>query len=80
MKLLEANLPEGQKFINGNTLTTHDFTVGGAFTDFVMLASCKEPEWRDKLWALTPARVKKYGEDLKEELAEYLENRPVRGF
>ena len=63
------------KFICGNKLTLHDFTVGGFFLNLVINPNNKEPEFWAKQWETTPDRVKKYVADLQEEMKDYLEAR-----
>ena len=63
------------KFICGNKLTLHDFTVGGIFLNLVVNPNHKDTEFWDKQWAATPDRVKKYVADLQEEMKDYLEAR-----
>ncbi len=52
------------KFICGNKLTIHDFTVGGIFLNLLINPNAKDVEFWAKLWESTPDRVKKYVADL----------------
>ena len=63
------------KFICGNKLTLHDFTVGGIFLNLVVNPNSKDPEFWAKQWKTTPDRVKNYVADLQEEMKDYLEAR-----
>ena len=63
------------KFLCGNKLTLHDFTVGGIFLNLVVNPNSKDPEFWAKQWETTPDRVKKYVADLQEEMKDYLEAR-----
>ena len=64
------------KFICGDKLTTHDFTVGGLWLNLFTNPNSKDPEFWAKLYEASPDRVKKYVTDLKEELKDYLAARP----
>ena len=77
MNLLEKYLPKDKKFINGDQLTTHDFTVGGWLLNFLVNPNCVTKAWADELYEVTPQRVKTYIECLQEEFKDYLANRPV---
>ena len=75
--ILERHLPADAKFINGDTLTTHDFTVGGAFLNLTENPNTKDPEfWADLRANHTPPRVIKYIDDMKEALKDHLASRP----
>ena len=63
------------KFICGNKLTTHDFTVGGVWLNLFTNPNSMDTEFWAKQMEATPKRVKQYVSDLKEELKEYLEAR-----
>ena len=65
------------KFICGNKLTAHDFTVGGIWLNLFTNPNSKDPEFWAKCMEASPERVKKYVTDLKEELKEYLAAREV---
>ena len=66
---------KGDKFICGNKMTTHDFTVGGLWLNIFCNPNSKDTEFWAKQMEASPERVKKYVADLKEELKEYLVNR-----
>ena len=77
MATLERHLPADAKFINGDDLTTHDFTIAGGLVNVLDNPSTKDPEfWADLKANATPARVLKYLEDFKEANKEHLANRP----
>ena len=77
MATLEKHLPADAKFINGDSMTTHDFSVGSIFLNLLENPNTKDPEfWADIKATKTPPRVLKYIEDLKEELKDHLASRP----
>ena len=48
MATLAKHLPEDKKFINGDSLTTHDFTIGGGLLNLLENPNTKDPEfWAD---------------------------------
>ena len=77
MATLEKHLPADAKFINGDSMTTHDFTVGSVLLNFLENPNTKDLElWADVKATKTPPRVLKYIEDLKEALKDHLASRP----
>ena len=75
--LLDKHLPADGKFINGDSLTTHDFTVGGILMNVLDNPNTKDPEfWKDLKTNATSPRVLKYLEDLTEANKEWLAERP----
>ena len=63
------------KFICGDKLTTHDFTVGGLWLNLFCNPNSKDPEFWATQMESTSDRVKQYVADLKEAMKEYLEAR-----
>ena len=77
MATLEKHLPADAKFINGDSMTTHDFTVGSALLSFLENPNTQDSEfWADIKATKTPPRVLKYIEDLKEVLKDHMASRP----
>jgi glutathione S-transferase len=74
--ILERHLPADAKFINGDSLTTADFTVGGWIINLILNPNAKDAAFFAELWATAPARVVKYADDLKAEMKDYLAARP----
>jgi glutathione S-transferase len=77
MATFDKHLPADGKFINGDNLTTHDFSVGSIFLNLLENPNTKDPEfWADLKATKTPPRVLKYIDDLKEAFADHLASRP----
>ena len=73
---LEKHLPADKKFICGDTLTTHDFTVGGCLINVFMNPNTKDAAlWAEIKTSMSP-RVAKYMADVAEELKDHLAARP----
>ena len=77
METLAKHLPADKKFICGDSLTLHDFTVGGLLLNTYGNPNTKDPEfWAEAKASHTPARVLKYFDDLTAEMKPYLDSRP----
>jgi len=67
------------KFLCGDTVTIHDMVCAGG-----ILNSLANPNGRlgaegHAVWEAAPENVKKYVEDFKVEMKEYLDKRPTEG-
>mmetsp|Transcript_6139 Transcript_6139/g.5416 ORF Transcript_6139/g.5416 Transcript_6139/m.5416 type:complete len:82 (-) Transcript_6139:96-341(-) len=59
MATLEKHLPSDKKFINGDSLTTHDFTVGGMLLNVFDNPTTKDPAmWAEIKASLSPRIAK----------------------
>ena len=71
---LQAN-PSG-RFLCGDSLTIHDFIVGGLLVNFVCNKNTRDWRvWADTWERAAPERVREYYGDFTEEMKEYLEGR-----
>ena len=73
--VIAKNLKDDQKFLCGNKLTTHDFTIAGIFVNLVTNPNAKDADWFKAQYEGTPDRVKKYVADFREEMKDYLAER-----
>ena len=76
METLAKHLPADKKFICGDSLTLHDFTVGGFLLNSIGNPNTKDPEYWAEIKTSLPARVLKYFDDLTAEMKPYLDSRP----
>ena len=53
-------------------MTTHDFTIAGMYVNLILNPNAKDAEFWAKIWDQTPERVKKYVNDFKDEMKDYL--------
>jgi len=59
MATIEKHLPTDKKFINGDSLTTHDFTVGGVLLNVFDNPTTKDPAmWAEIKASLSPRITK----------------------
>jgi len=59
MATLEKHLPADKKFINGDSLTTHDFTVGGMLLNVLENPTTTDPAmWAEIKASLSPRIAK----------------------
>jgi glutathione S-transferase len=76
MKHLERELPKDQKFLCGNKMTVHDYTIGHWLTNCFRNPNA----WHKAMWnewekEKMPPRISKYLDDIVAELKEYWDKR-----
>jgi glutathione S-transferase len=73
---LDKHLPADKKFICGDAMTTHDFTIGGGMINVFENPNTKDAAlWAEIKTSMSP-RVAKYVADCAEEMKDYLAARP----
>ena len=69
-------LPEGKKYLTGDTLSIYDFQCGPIFTDLICNPNAKDAEMWKGVYAAVPDRIKQYHTDFVAEMKDYLDARP----
>jgi len=71
-------LSDDKKFLCGDSTTIYDFQVAGFLFNLILNPTSNDPEVWAKVWETAPDRLKKYADDFKEDMKDYLDSR-VKG-
>ena len=71
-KNFEKYITEDKKFIAGDTMTTHDYTVGIMLINVFKNPTKEDQDFWAELWKEAPERMTKYVDDIQGEIRGYL--------